>query len=51
MNLNVGFGPHNATKENVVLEVARPGGLGVLFNLHVGDEKFITSNTHIHYMR
>ncbi|MBQ1276830.1 MAG: hypothetical protein IIY15_06470 [Flavobacteriales bacterium] len=51
MNLNVGFGTHNATKENVVLEVARPGGLGVLFNLHVGDEKFITSNTHIHYMR
>ena len=51
MNLNVGFGAHNATKENRILEVARPGGLGVFFNLHVGDENFITSNTHLPYMR
>ena len=51
MNLNVGFGSHNATKENTILEVAEPGGQGVFFNLHVGREKYITSNTHLPYMR
>ena len=51
MNLNVGFGSHNATKENTILEVAEPGGRGVFFNLHVGREKYITSQTHLPYMR
>lgn len=51
MNLNVGFGAHNATKENNILEIAKPGGKGVFFNLNVGDENFITSQTHLSYMR
>ena len=51
MNLNVGFGSHNATKENTILEVANPGGRGQIFNLHVGREKYITSQTHLPYMR
>ena len=51
MNLNVGFGAHNATKENKILEVAKPGGKGMFFNLNVGDENFVTSQTHLPYMR
>lgn len=51
MNLNVGFGAHNATKENNILEIAKQGGKGVFFNLNVGDENFITSQTHLSYMR
>ena len=51
MNLNVGFGSHNATKENTILEVANPGGRGIFFNLHVGREKYITSQDHLPYMR
>ena len=51
MNLNVGFGAHNATKENKILEIAKPGGKGVFFNLNVGDENFVTSQTHLPYMR
>ena len=51
MNLNVGFGAHNATRENKILEVANPGGHGVFFNLHVGNENFVTSQTHLPYMR
>ena len=51
MNLNVGFGAHNATKENRILEVAQPGGMGIFFNLHVGDEQFVTTNAHLPYMR
>lgn len=51
MNLNVGFGNHNATKQNVILEVAQPGGLGVFFNLHVGNENLVTTNVHLPYMR
>ena len=51
INLNVGFGAHNATKENRILEVAQPGGQGRFFNLHVGDENFITTQTHFQYMR
>ena len=51
MNLNVGFGAHNATKENRILETTQSGGQGQFFNLHVGDEKFITTQTHIQYTR
>ena len=51
MNMNVGFGQHNATKENKILEVAQPGGTGSLFNLHVGNVNVITSQAHIPYMR
>ncbi len=51
MNLNVGFGSHNATKENVILEVAQPGGKGRFFNLNVGKVNFVTSQTYLPYIR
>lgn len=51
MNLNVGFGKHNAVKENIILEVDNKSGNGMFFNLHVGDETLVTDNTHLRYMR
>ena len=50
INLNVGFGDHNATKENRILEVAQFGGHGVFMNLHVGNENLVTTNAHLPYM-
>ena len=50
INLNVGFGEHNATKENRILEVAQFGGHGVFMNLHVGNENLVTTNAHLPYM-
>lgn len=51
MNLNVGFGKHNAVKENKILEVENNSGNGVFFNLHVGDDSLVTDNAHLKYMR
>lgn len=51
MNMFVGFDAHNATKENRILETTKPGGTGVIFNMHVGNEKFITTQTHFPYMK
>ncbi len=51
MNMNVGFGQHNKTKENKILEVEQGGGTGTLFNLHVGNDSVVTDNTHMKYMR
>lgn len=51
MNLNVGFGSHNATKENVILEFVQPNGKGKFFNLNVGNVNFVTSQTHLPYIR
>ena len=51
INLNVGFGDNNATKENRILEVAKSGGQGMFFNLHVGNENIVTNNAHLPYMR
>ena len=50
MNFNVGFGGHNAVKENKILE-AKDGGSGVFFNLHTGDPSLITDQSHQKYMR
>ena len=50
INLNVGFGEHNATKENRILEVVQFGGHGVFMNLHVGNENLVTTNAHLPYM-
>ena len=50
-NLNLGFGKHNATKENVVLEVGEAGGKGDLTNLFIGDESVVTSSVHKRYER
>lgn len=51
MNLNVGFGKHNATKENKVLEAKEDGGTGMFFNLHIGDVNCVTDQGHQKYMR
>lgn len=51
MNFNVGFGTHNATKENVILEAAGDGGRGMFFNLHVGDMSVVTGDSHVKYSR
>lgn len=51
MNMLAGFGGHNATKENVVLEEGDSGGEGVIFNLRIKDAKYVTSETHKKYMR
>lgn len=51
MNLNVGFGKHNAVKENKILEVDNNSGNGMFFNLHVGDDTLVTDNAHLKYMR
>lgn len=51
MNLNVGFGRHNAVKENKILEATEPGGTGMFFNLHTGDPSLITDQSHQKYMR
>ena len=50
MNLNIGFGKHNATKENKVLECTTKKGFGRFFNLNVGSTSVITDNSHIRYM-
>ncbi len=50
-NLNLGFGTHNAAKENIVLEVGEAGGKGDLTNLFIGDESVVTSSTHKRYER
>ena len=51
MSLNVGFGKHNAVKENKILEVDNNSGNGMFFNLHVGDPTLVTDNSHLKYMR
>lgn len=51
MNLNVGFGKHNATTENKILEVDKEGGSGKFFNLHIGDRSVITDNSHTKYIQ
>ncbi len=51
MNMNVGFGQHNKTKENSILEVEQDGGTGMFFNLHVGDYSVITGSSYLKYMR
>ncbi|MBQ5670391.1 MAG: hypothetical protein IIV29_06835 [Tidjanibacter sp.] len=50
MSLTVGFGNHNATKENKVLECSPNMGLGKFFNLHVADYKIITDHSYLQYM-
>lgn len=50
MSLTVGFGNHNATKENKVLESSTNTGLGKFFNLHVADYKIITDHSYLQYM-
>ncbi|MBO5813053.1 MAG: hypothetical protein J6R13_00890 [Alistipes sp.] len=50
MSLNIGFGKHNATKENKVLESTTKTGVGKFFNLHVDDYRFITDHSHLQYM-
>jgi hypothetical protein len=50
MSLNIGFGKHNATKENKVLECTTNKGVGKFFNLHVDDYRFITDHSHLPYM-
>ena len=51
MNLNVGFGRHNAVRENKILEATENGGTGMFFNLHTGDPSLITDQSHQKYMR
>ncbi len=51
MNFNIGFGSHNATTENRVLEVAEDGGRGVFVNLHVGDMSVVTGVEHEKYLK
>ncbi|MBP3316906.1 MAG: hypothetical protein J6L01_00255 [Alistipes sp.] len=51
MNMNVGFGQHNKTKENSILEAEQDGGTGMFFNLHVGDYSVITGSSYLKYMR
>lgn len=50
-NLNVGFGKHNQTKENVVLEVKEEGGRGTMLNTVIGDPSLVTDNTHEQYTK
>lgn len=50
-NLNVGFGKHNQTKENVVLEVKEEGGQGTMLNTVIGDPSLVTDNTHERYTK
>ena len=50
-NLCVGFGKHNATKENLVLEYDHEGGKGVFDNLHIRDPRFVTGHTHEKYCK
>lgn len=50
-NLNVGFGKHNQTKENVILESTTNGGTGSFVNLHIRDASIVTDDSHRQYMR
>ena len=50
-NLNVGFGKHNATKVNRILECAKTGGKGVFENLHIRDPRFVTDRSHEAYCK
>jgi hypothetical protein len=50
-NLNVGFGKHNATKVNRILECDKTGGKGVFENLHIRDPRFVTDNLHEAYCK
>lgn len=50
-NLNVGFGKHNRTKENVVLEVKEEGGQGTMLNTVIRDPESITDFTHERYTK
>lgn len=50
-NLNVGFGRHNATKVNAILEYEKEGGEGVINNLHIRDPRFVTTRTHEKYSK
>lgn len=50
-NMNAGIGKHNATTENVILDVAEDGGNGIFFNLNIGDPSLVTDHEHEKYMR
>lgn len=50
-NLNVGFGKHNATKENRILECDKAGGKGLFVNLHIRDHRFVTDRSHEVYCK
>ncbi len=49
MNATVGFGKHNATKENKILECGKEGGDGFFFHMSIGDEKLVTDTAHKKY--
>ncbi len=51
INPNVGHFGHNATKENVVLEVGEAGGRGKIINPYVRDPHVVTDNTHVEYLK
>ncbi len=49
MNATVGFGQHNATKENKILECEKEGGDGFFFHMSIVDESLVTDTAHKKY--
>lgn len=51
LNPHIGFGIHNATEDNRILEAGEPGGSGRIENLFVLDPNLVTDQTHIPYIK
>lgn len=49
--LNVGFGAHNRTDENKVLECDTEGGSGTIERLHIRDSRILTDHSHEAYLK
>lgn len=51
LNPNIGFGTHNVTEHNCILEEGEPGGTGRIENLIVLDPNLVTGKAHLPYIK